>query len=168
MEIWSDSVFVEFDRETECVKKHPRTQICLSERKGKYIESVAQLTIFSEDNTEYKVTDSIRFISSGAKVLMSGAVSGEVTSNVLMDSYYGSVSNPFDATDTIHLSGVVLLNEKNMPGDSGAPLYTKPDSKNQVKIIGSISGNLEVGNSKRGFAFHWDDIAKDLKLSSIS
>ncbi len=163
----SDTVFVEFDKEELCLYYHPITDECFVPREGNYLETVEPLTIFSEDNQMYSVVDSTRDIDQRDRVKFSGYVSGEIDSVVLDDNRTFHMVNPFDNSESILLRNMIVLYSTTQSGDSGAPLYTHPNSDDEVEIIGSMSGNTVTTGKSRAFAFYWDDIADDLDLDPI-
>ena len=136
---------------------------CLDDTdKDDYIDRISPLTIRGREGDIYKVIGSKR-PTKGLKVTFTGASSG-----------------PSKKTFTVHERILVMVEEghsyfyaaapyASIPGDSGSPFYTIPDTNGNVHIVGIISGSFATDSLGAIAVFSpWYGVTEEFNLKPIS
>ena len=123
------------------------------------VERVSPLTIRGKGDDIYTVVGS-RQPTPGLRINISGASSrvgeeGEVRNKVLVVESPGS---------GLYLYVYVTTKNDTIPGDSGAPVYTIPDTNGTTHIVGVHGGKIREGSVFSS----WDDVVKALDLKPIA
>lgn len=151
----ADVAFVEYPK--EC--KTTETQLCYGET-GEYKPTVNALEIFKSSGQTYTVTSTDRYPTRGDSIRATGYVSGELSGTIYDDSRY----IPLPDGGYTYLA---LATFNVVEGDSGGPVYSVPNSDDEVKMEGIISVRVEIGDNEYAGYTPWYKIDRDLGLQSI-
>ncbi len=128
----------------------------------KYIERLAPLQIRGANGAVYTVTGSQK-VTEGLPVRFSGALSGEVTNNFAKGDVL--LLGRRDVNGRFHEYINYTQGDVSIPGDSGSPVYTAPDTNGIVRIVGILVGGLPTNE---GIAFHsWDKVEDTFDLKPV-
>ena len=133
--------------------------------KDTYIDRITPLTIRERDGDVYKVIGSKR-PTKGLKVTYSGVVTGPSKKT-------GSVNGKALGRDVKRnlytYSYTIVPDLGSIPGDSGAPIYTIPDTNGNVHIVGVNEATFYSDTLGMVMLFpSWDEVVKELNLKPIS
>ena len=156
--IHADAAFIEYPTTTRCEEEW--LNVCLKRR---YNERVQEKKIRGDNEEIYTVTESEE-PEIGMKVRSIGTTTrqeraGEVVSRRLLFSA--------DNTDTHFFAYYATQSPIAQSGDSGSPVYTPPNRRNQVKMVGVFTGNAGYAGEVVGVFSSWQDIEKALDLKSL-
>ena len=142
-------------------------EFCLDPGHSDYIERLVPLTVRGKNGKTHKVIGS-KEPTVGLDIQVIGSVSGIPTN--------GTVSKGrilYNKGNHYEYSYHSFIDKTPMPGDSGGPVYTVPDSAGTVHILGLIFGVYSIRDSDKreiglGLVFDsWEDITKELGLKPI-
>ena len=139
---------------------------CLDEPgRGDYLERSVPLTVRGENGTTHKVVGSQK-PTSGLGVILYGTVSGAKRTVIDSDE---KIQGPHNNSASIYVHETARTTQDlTIFGDSGGPLYTVPDSRGNVRMVGVIRGTTfyEGGMTSVNFS-SWDDTAKEFNLKPL-
>ena len=141
---------------------------CLDHTHDNYIERVSPLTVRGEDNKVYTVTGS-QEPTEGLEVRHYGSttkgVSGTIRSGRRILTRLTKKVTKYDVYSFDYYAE--NKGKRSEGGDSGAPVYTNPDTNGNVNIVGILGGTFNFEDSK-GFTFNsWSDVTKEFDLKPI-
>ena len=128
-----------------------------------YLDRVVPLTVRGANGATHTVIGS-KEPTDGLAVQAFGSVSGTPKKAVATGSkYFGSIG------DAHYFSYAAIGDASIIHGDSGAPVYTTPNSAGAVNIVGILEGMVFRNGKPAGFNFSsWDDVTQGLGLKPIS
>ena len=136
---------------------------CLDLGSDDYIERLVSLTIRGANGETYKVVGS-QEPTEGLPIQVSGAVTGIPISSVakgdelLLGGGYDTDGFYYEYTNYSRGGNAIR-------GDSGAPVYTVPDADGNVRIVGILTGLVDVGS----LAFNsWKTVEDEFNLQPIA
>ncbi len=129
-----------------------------------FLERVAPLKIRGEGDTTYTVTGS-KEPTDGKTIWLTGGKTGVDKGRQIVNG--GGKLLTFGrgyVRFTYHANGDLLIG-----GDSGSPVYTKPDASGNTNILGILVGGYYNSEEDKGVFFSaWSDVEKALDLKPIS
>lgn len=150
----ADVAFVEYPK--ECVVTE--TQLCYGETNN-YKETVKPFEIFKSNGNTYTVTSydsyptrntAVNAIGSGTQTLFSGTINDNFQAVQTEDGY----------------TYVALATFNAMEGDSGGPVFSTPNTDDEVEFVGIIMGVVQKNNINYTGFVPWYKIQSDLGLQS--
>jgi len=135
-------------------------QLCYGDT-DEYRPTVKQMEIYRSNGQTYNVTDwdrmttneAVNAIGFTANRLLTGTVHDDLIRVTLPDNNYAYV-----AVTTLAIG----------EGDSGAPVFTPPNSNHEVEIMGTVMGRVVIGTTTYSVVVPWNYISADLGLQRIS
>ena len=153
----ADMAFVEYP--TEC--KVTETQLCYGNT-DVYKPTVRPLEIFKSNGNTYTVIGEDRFPARNDNIRAMGH-----TSQLLTGTVYDNYHRITDSEG--HSIAVAMATFQSRSGDSGGPVFTPPNTDDEVNIAGAIKGAVSFGSSTEYTAYMpWYQIVADLKLKAIT
>ena len=137
-------------------------EFCLDVGAGEYIERVTPLTVRGANGATHTVTGSkeaanglvVRFFGARTSVPMSSIVEGSK-----------ALSYHKEANNFVYFA----VGGSPVGGDSGSPIYTIPDEKGNVHIVGILEAIVFLRDERAGISFiSWSDVEEELDLKPIS
>ena len=167
----TDAAFVVYPRPASAGCSHPwhnrdGEAFCLDEPgSGDHLERSVPLTVRGENGTTRKVVGSQK-PTSGLGVILYGTVSGP--KRTVIDSDEKNQAPHNNAASIYVYETARITQDLTISGDSGGPLYTVPDSRGRVRMVGIMRGKFlyEDGTISINFS-SWDDTAKEFNLKPL-
>ena len=141
--------------------------VCLDFDINDYNERVAPLVIRGDSNRTYSVIGSQQ-PTEGLDVTMYGQASKREIHETINDAGRMLIQYPgSDVYTYVHYT--IFQGNGTIYGDSGAPVYTRPDRNGNISIVGVHYGSFDFANEGNlGSAISaWSDVAKEFDLKPI-